>query len=60
MQAATHSQALGQPQSPCMDAGHIAARLVAILTEIIGVTVSWEVPLMEVLHYSMLCTPHVI
>ena len=36
-----------------MDAGQIAARLVAILTEIIGVTVSREEPLMEVLSYMM-------
>lgn len=53
MQAAAPQQATSQPQGTRMDAGQIAARLVAILTEIIGVTVSREEPLMEVLPYMM-------
>ena len=48
MQAATPQQAFSEPQGTHMDAEQIAARLVAILIEIIGVTVSREVPLMEV------------
>ena len=51
MQAAAPQQAMSQPQGTRMDVGQIAAKLVAILTEIIGVTVSQEEPLMEVLSY---------
>ena len=51
MQAAAPQQAMSQPQGTRMDVGQIAAKLVAILTEIIGVTVSREEPLMEVLSY---------
>ena len=54
MQAAAPQQAVSQPQSTRTSAGPIAARLVAILTEIIGVTVSPEEPLMEVLPYFKL------
>ena len=53
MQAAAPQQAMSQPQDTRMDAGQIAAKLVAILTEIIGVTVSREEPLMEVQVYMM-------
>ena len=53
MQAAAPQQAASQPQGIRIDAGQIAAKLVAMLTEIIGVTVSPEEPLMEVLSYTM-------